>query len=174
MYQNGAYWIWYFSPQLIFIFLHALQESESDKQHFPKFLEAGRLFTALTYSFPNLEAVCCSMSSSNCCFLTCIQISHEASQVIWYFHLFKSFPQFAVIHTVKGFGIVHKAHSASMNHFCQGPKQALQVILPTSRLSPTVLFGQTKMENGDRTAIGRCRDAPSGTANTGFPVFQTD
>ena len=114
------------------------------------------------------------MSSSNCCFLTCIQISHEASQMIWYFHLFKNFPQFAVIHTVKGFGIVHKAHSASMNHFCQGPKQALQVIQPTSRLSPTTLLRQTKMENGDRTAIGRCRDAPSGTANTGFPVFQTD
>jgi len=27
---------------------------------------------ALTYSFPYLESVCCSMSSSNCCFLTCI------------------------------------------------------------------------------------------------------
>ena len=53
--------------------------SESDKLHFPKFLEAGRLFTALTYSFPNLEAVCCSMSSSNCCFLTCIQISQDVS-----------------------------------------------------------------------------------------------
>ena len=37
--------------------------------------------TALTYSFPDLEPVCCSMSSSNCCFLTCIQISQEAGQV---------------------------------------------------------------------------------------------
>ena len=49
------------------------------------------------------------MSSSNCCFLTCIQISQEAGQVVWYFHLFKNFPQFVVIHTVKGFGIVNKA-----------------------------------------------------------------
>ena len=49
------------------------------------------------------------MSSSNCCFLTCIQISQEADQVVWYFHLFQNFPQFIVIHTVKGFGIVNKA-----------------------------------------------------------------
>ena len=49
------------------------------------------------------------MSSSNCCFLTCIQISQEAGQMIWYSHLFQNFPQFIVIHTVKGFGIVNKA-----------------------------------------------------------------
>ena len=53
--------------------------------------------------------MCCSMSSSNCCFLTCIQISQEAGQVVWYSPLFKNFPQFVVIHTVKGFGIVNKA-----------------------------------------------------------------
>ena len=61
------------------------------------------------YSFSYLEPVCCSMSSSNCCFLTCIQISQEAGQVVWYSHLFQNFPQFVVIHTVKGFGIVNKA-----------------------------------------------------------------
>ena len=49
------------------------------------------------------------MSSSNCCFLTCIHISQEAGQVVWYSHLFQKFPQFIVIHTVKGFGIVNKA-----------------------------------------------------------------
>jgi len=49
------------------------------------------------------------MSSSNCCFLTCIQVSQEAGQVVWYSHLFQNFPQFIVIHTVKGFGIVNKA-----------------------------------------------------------------
>ena len=61
------------------------------------------------YSFSYLEPVCCSMSSSNCCFLACIQISQEAGQVVWYSHLFQNFPQFIVIHTVKGFGIVNKA-----------------------------------------------------------------
>ena len=49
------------------------------------------------------------MSSSNCCFLTCIQVSQEAGHVIWYSHLLKNFPQFIVIHTVKGFGIVNQA-----------------------------------------------------------------
>ena len=49
------------------------------------------------------------MSSSNDCFLTCIQIYQEAGQVVWYSHLLKNFPQFVVIHAVKGFGIVNKA-----------------------------------------------------------------
>ena len=49
------------------------------------------------------------MSSSNCGFLTCIQISQEAGQVVWYSHLFQNFPQIIVIHIVKGFGIVNKA-----------------------------------------------------------------
>ena len=48
------------------------------------------------------------MSSSNCWFLTCIQISQETGQVVWYSHLFQNFPQFIVIHTVKGFGKVNK------------------------------------------------------------------
>ena len=61
------------------------------------------------YSFSYLEPVCCSTSSSNCCFLTCIQISQEAGQVVWYSNLLKNFPQFIVIHTVKGFGTVNKA-----------------------------------------------------------------
>ena len=46
------------------------------------------------------------MSISNCCFLACMQISQEAGQAVWYSHLLKNFPQFIVIHTVKGFVIV--------------------------------------------------------------------
>ena len=49
------------------------------------------------------------MISSNCCFLTCIQLSQEAGQVVWYSHLLKNFPQFIVVYTVKDFGIVNKA-----------------------------------------------------------------
>jgi len=49
------------------------------------------------------------MSGSNCCFLTCIEISEEEGKVVWYSHLLKNFPQFVVIHIVKGFGIVSKA-----------------------------------------------------------------
>ena len=60
--------------------------------------------------FPDLEPVCYSMSGSNRCISTCIQISQEAGKVVWYTHLFEKFPQFVVIHTVKGFGVVNKAH----------------------------------------------------------------
>ena len=63
----------------------------------------------MTYSFPNLEPVYCSMSSSNCCFLTYIHISQKAGTVVWYSHLFANFSQFIVIHTLKGFGIINKA-----------------------------------------------------------------
>ena len=64
---------------------------------------------ALTYSFTNLEPVHCSMSGSNCCFLICIKVSQEADKVVWYSYLFKNFPKFVVIHTVKGFGVVKEA-----------------------------------------------------------------
>ena len=49
------------------------------------------------------------MSSSKCCFLTSTQISQEACLVLSYFHLFENFPQFVIIHTVQGFGVVNKA-----------------------------------------------------------------
>ena len=62
----------------------------------------------MMYSFSYLETVCCSMSSSICCFLICIQISQETSQLFWYFHLFQNF-SVCCVHTVKGFGIVNKA-----------------------------------------------------------------
>ena len=63
----------------------------------------------MTYSFPCLKPVCCSMSSSNCCFLTCIQISQDAGQVVWYSYLLNNFLQFIVIHTVNSFPVVNKA-----------------------------------------------------------------
>ena len=63
------------------------------------------------YSFSYLEPVYCSMSSSNCCFLTQIQVSQEAGQMVWYSHVFQNFPQFIVIHTVKGFGIGNKVQT---------------------------------------------------------------
>ena len=66
------------------------------------------MYIALMY-FPSLEPVCCYMSNSNCCFLTCIQVSEETGKGVWYSHLFQNFTQFVVIHTVKGFGIVNKA-----------------------------------------------------------------
>ena len=58
------------------------------------------------------------MSSSNCCFLTCIQISQEADKVVWYSHLFKNVLQFVVIHIVKDFGIVNKGEIDVFMEFC--------------------------------------------------------
>ena len=60
--------------------------------------------------FPSLEPVCCYMSNSNCCFLTCIQVSEETGKGVWYSHLFQNFTQFVVIHTVKGFSVLNEAN----------------------------------------------------------------
>ena len=43
------------------------------------------------------------------CFVTCIQVLQEADKVVWNSHLFKNFPQFVVIHTIKSFSIVNEA-----------------------------------------------------------------
>ena len=61
------------------------------------------------YLFPDFEPVNCSKTGSNCCFLTCIQVSQETGKVIWYSHHLKNFPQFVVIHTVEGFRVVAEA-----------------------------------------------------------------
>ena len=84
----------------------------------------------------------CSMSSSNCCFLTCIQISQEAGQVVWYSHLFQNFPQFIVIHTVKGFGIVNKAERdvfLELSCFFHDPADVGNLISGSSAFSKTSL-----------------------------------
>ena len=49
-----------------------------------------------------MSSLTAANNSSNCCFLTCIQISQEADQVVWYSHLFQNFPLFIVIHAVLG------------------------------------------------------------------------
>ena len=82
------------------------------------------------------------MSSSNCCFLTCIQISQEAGQVVWYSHLFQNFPQFIVIHRVKGFGIVNKAEIdvfLELSCFFNGPADVGNLISGSSAFSKTSL-----------------------------------
>ena len=94
------------------------------------------------YSFSYLEPVCCSMSSSNCCFLTCIQISQEAGQVVWYSHLLKNFPQFVVTHMVKGFGIVKKAEVdifLELSCFFDDPKHVGNLTTGSSAFSKSSL-----------------------------------
>ena len=94
------------------------------------------------YSFSYLEPVCCSMSTSNCCFLTWIQVSQEAGQEVWYSHLFQNFPQFIVIHTLKGFGIVNKTEIdvfLELSCFFDDPVDVGNLISGSSAFSKTSL-----------------------------------
>ena len=82
------------------------------------------------------------MSSSNCYFLTCIQISQEAGQVVWYSHLYKNFSQFVVIHIVKGLGIVNKIEvgvSLEFSHFFDDPMFVGNLISGSSAFSKSSL-----------------------------------
>ena len=81
------------------------REEQSDARCWSSVLRRFSFFK-VTYSFSNLGWVCCSLTGSNCCFLTCIQ---EAGKVVWNSHLLKNFPQFSVIHTFKDFCIVNEA-----------------------------------------------------------------
>ena len=78
------------------------------------------------------------MSSSNCCFLTCIQVSQEAGQWPGGSHLFQNFLQFIVMHTVKGFGIVNKAEIdvfLELSCFFDAPADVCNLISSSSAFS---------------------------------------
>ena len=81
------------SPALAVVFLTTEAPGEPSQAFSSvQFSPSGMSDWAELYSFPDSEPVCCSMSSSNCCLLTCIQISQEVSdfsgQVVWYSQLF--------------------------------------------------------------------------------------
>ena len=83
------------------------------------------------------------MSSFNCCFLTYIQISQEAGKVVWYSHLFKNFPRFVVIHTVKGFSIVNEAEVDALlelSCFFDDPEDVDNLISGTFPFSKSSLY----------------------------------
>ena len=109
-------------------------------------LHISWISTVTTYSLddssPYLELDCCSMSNSNCCFLTCMQVSQKAGQVVWCSHLFQNFPQFIVIHTAKGFGIVNKAEidvCLELSCFFHDPADVGNLISVSSAFSKTSL-----------------------------------
>ena len=79
-----------------------------------------------------------SHSSSNCCFLTCLQVSQEAGKVIWYSHHFRNFPLFIVIYTVKVFSIVNEADVfLELSCFFDDPTDAGNLISGSSAFSKT-------------------------------------
>ena len=70
--------------------------------------------------------------------MTCIQISQEAGQVVWYSHLLKNFPVCCDLHTVKGFGIVNKAEVdvfLELSYFSHDPMDVVNVISGSSAFS---------------------------------------
>ena len=81
------------------------------------------------------------MSSSNCCFLTFIQIFQQAGLVVCYSHLFKNFSQFVVIHTVEGFGIANKSRNRCLSGtlFCDDPADFGTLIFDSSAFSKSSL-----------------------------------
>ena len=137
------------------------------------------------YSFSYLEPVYCFMSNSNCCFLTCIYVSQKAGQVVWYSYLFQNFPQFIVIHTVKGFGIVNKAEtdvflqlscffndpadvgnlisgfsafSKTSSNICDGPQRMAERSYPTPKVRSSDWVRQAvKVQEWPRGAIPHAR-----------------
>ena len=75
-------------------------------------------------------------------FLTCIQVSQAAGEVVWYSHPFQNFPQFIVIHTVKGFGIGNKAEIdvfLEFSYFFYAPMGICNLISCSSAFSKTSL-----------------------------------
>ena len=96
------------------------------------------------YPCPNFEPVRCSMSSSNHCFLACIQVSQAAGDVVWYSHLFKNFSQIAVICTVKGFRVVNEAEVGIFKEspcFLYDPILAVLSLVPLPFLHPSCTAG---------------------------------
>ena len=62
--------------------------------------------------------------------------------MVWYSHLFQNFPQFVVIHTVKGFGIVNKAEVdvfLELFHFLDDPTDVSNLISGSSAFSKSSL-----------------------------------
>ena len=89
------------------------------------------------------EPVHCSLSRSNYCLLTCIQVSQGAGKVAWYYNLFKNFPQFVVIHTIKGFSIVNEAEvGIFLEFFCffYDPTDVSNLISGSSAFSKSSLY----------------------------------
>ena len=75
--------------------------------------------------------------------------------MVWYSHLFQNFPQFIVIHTVKGFGIVNKAEidvSLGLSCCCNDPADVDTLISGSSAFSKTSSELEHQEVHGSRIA----------------------
>ena len=94
------------------------------------------LYVLLSY----FEPVCRFMSSSNCCFLTCIQVSQKVDKVLWYSHLFKNFSQVVVIHTIEDFS-TSRFFSLEFSCFSYDPTDVGTLISGSSAFFPACISG---------------------------------
>ena len=101
------------------------------------------------YSFPNFEPVCCSTSSSNCCFFTCIQISQGAGKEVRHYHLFKNFSVYCDLHSQR---LWHSQWSRSRCFFWNSlafsmiqQMWAIWSLVPLPFLNPSCLFGSSQL-----------------------------
>ena len=103
------------------------------------------------------------MSGSNYCFLICIGVSQEAGKVVWYFHPFKNFPQFVVIHTVKGLSIVNEAEVDIFLEFLAFSMiqwmLAVRLQVPLSFLNPACTPGSSQFMNSVTSTSFVCSNA---------------
>ena len=93
------------------------------------------------YFFPSFKRACSSMPGSDCCFLTCKQVSQEAGKVVWYSHLFKNFPVCCDLHKV--FTIVNEAEVdvlLEFSCFVYDPTDAGNLISGFSAISKTTSY----------------------------------
>ena len=84
------------------------------------------------------------MAGSNWCFLTRIQVSEEAGKVVWYSHLFKNFPQFVVIYTVKGLAEVNFFLFNSLAFSMIQRMLAVWSLVPLPFLNPACTHGSSR------------------------------
>ena len=123
---NHDFWLWFIQSAFPMIYLAYKLKKQ-----------------ACSFSFPNFEPLHCSLTSCNCCFLTCRQVFQEAGKVIWYSHLYKNFPRFVVIHTVKGFSVVNEAEVdvfLEFSWFFYDPTDVGNLISDTSAFSKRSLY----------------------------------
>ena len=79
--------------------------------------------------------------------------------MVWYSHLFQNFPQFIVIHTVKGFGIVNKAEIdvfLELSWFFNDPVDVGNLISGSSTTSKTLSDQCKEIEENNR--MGKTKD----------------
>ena len=121
------------------------------------------------------------MFGSNCCFFSCIQVSQVTGKVVWYPHLFNNFPQFVVIHIVKGFSIINEVEvDFFFNPLAFSVIQWVLAIWPLDPLpflSPACTSGSTKfihcwsLQKWDNQGAGHVVRLP-GTAEGHVPTSQ--